>query len=134
MRWNRSGTKLRVILTNFEVQQKESVVTVLSRLVSEGSDFHFVEKIDEVFATDPDDDLLQLQGVEPIQFRREHSRSSTMTSEGDQCANGKCHVSYGIDKLCKKCKKVKYCSRKCLKEDADKHKLLCHPISPPKKR
>jgi hypothetical protein len=135
VRWSRTGSKLRVILTNFEEEQKAGVEAVLCKLVAEGSEFTFSEKLDEVFATDPDDSELQ-RWADPsaavVSLRRERSRSSTMTSEGDQCANDKCHVSYGIDKLCKKCKRVKYCSRRCLKDDADKHKLLCHPASPAK--
>lgn len=132
IKWSHSGTKLRIILANYQPEEKTNVLSVLDKLITDGSDFHYVEKCDISFQHDALTPECVLTSI-ATPTRRERSRTmSSYASEGDKCHNEKCLVTHGITRLCKKCRSVKYCSRKCLKADADRHGLVCKPCSPGK--
>mmetsp|Transcript_8438 Transcript_8438/g.12575 ORF Transcript_8438/g.12575 Transcript_8438/m.12575 type:complete len:271 (-) Transcript_8438:154-966(-) len=140
IKWSTAGTKLRVILINFQPTEKETVINALKELQKE-TDFEFYEKIDTEFHVQKDDNIVFDKfdtGMTGLQKEEEIPptyaiRRRTMSNEDDLCYNDGCDALHKRKRVCKRCKVAKYCSRKCEKQHAAAHKSKCKPASSPKK-
>jgi hypothetical protein len=115
VKWNKNGTRIRVIIVNFEESEKQSVFEKLNKLSANGTcHFTFKEKTDELFTS--------VVMTSKFTTGKRTTTSITTTPEkmkrlawgGEICHNPGCSKVKDL-KLCSNCREVRYCSKECQK-------------------
>jgi hypothetical protein len=132
IKWNREGTKIRVIMVNFKDGEKMNVKDKLSLLVKEGAQFVFTEKTDERFGDVVEGSVFR-EGIgvggerdakETPPQRTTPEKMKLLVWGGNICHNTGCQTIKNL-MSCSSCKLVKYCSKYCQRSHWRQHKLKC---------